>query len=219
MSGVGITLSEMIIGASSGNVFLALILAASVCLILGMGIPTTAAYVLAASVVGPALQMMGIVPLSAHMFIFYCAILSGLTPPVCTAVFAAATIASTRWDKVSGVAIRLAVMKYIIPFFFIYRPSILLMGHWGNIIETIVVSWMSATLLAVGTVGFYRTPINPIIRIILFVAALVLIVPGFVFDLIGVAFMGGLVIWQRAQLSRSESIFSAKNHKNQRNPD
>jgi len=86
------------------------------------------------------------------------------------------------------------------------------MGHWGNIIETIVVSWMSATLLAVGTVGFYRTPINPIFRIFLFGAALVLIMPGFVFDLIGVAFMGGLVIWQRAQLSRSSgSIFSAKN--------
>ena len=219
LSGVGIKLSEMIIGASSGNVFLALILAASVCLILGMGIPTTAAYVLAASVVGPALQMMGIVPLSAHMFIFYCALLSGLTPPVCTAVFAAATIANARWDKVAGVAIRLAAMKYIIPFFFIYRPSILLMGHWGNIIETIIVSWMSATLLAVGTVGFYRTPINPIVRIFLLGAALVLIVPGFVFDLIGVVFMGGLVIWQRAQLSRSGSILSAKNHKNQGNPD
>jgi TRAP-type uncharacterized transport system fused permease subunit len=199
---VGIKLSEMIIGASAGNVLLALILAASVSLILGMGIPTTAAYVLAASVVGPALQMMGIAPLSAHMFIFYCALLSGLTPPVCTAVFAAATIANTRWGKVAGVSIRLAVMKYIIPFFFIYRPSILLIGRWGSIIETIIVSWMSATLLAVGTVGFYRSPINPIVRIILFGAALALIVPGFVFDLIGVVFMGGLVVWQRVQLKR-----------------
>lgn len=197
LSGVGIKMSELIIGASAGNVFLALVLAATVSLILGMGIPTTAAYVLAASVVGPALQMMGVVPLCAHMFIFYCALLSGLTPPVCTAVFAAATIANTKWGKVAIVAIRLAAMKYIIPFFFIYRPSILLMGRGINIVETALVSWMSATLLAVGTVGFYRSPIHPIARIVLLGAALTLIIPGLTTDLIGVFFMGGLIVWQR----------------------
>ncbi len=202
LSGVGIKLSEMIIGASSGNLFLALVLAASVSLILGMGIPTTAAYVLAASVVGPALQMMDVAPLCAHMFIFYCALLSGLTPPVCTAVFAAATIADTRWGKVAAVAIRLAVMKYIIPFFFIYRPSILLMGRWFNVLETAVVSWMSATLLAVGTVGFYRSPIHPFVRVVLLGAALTLIIPGLKYDLIGVLFMGGLIIWQQTQKKR-----------------
>jgi TRAP transporter 4TM/12TM fusion protein len=202
LSGMGIKLSELIIGASSGNVLLALILAASVSLILGMGIPTTAAYVLAASVVGPALQMMGVAPLLAHMFIFYCALLSGLTPPVCTAVFAAATIANTKWSKVAVVAIRLAAMKYIIPFFFIYRPSILLVGRWYNIVETVIVSWMSATLLAVGTVGFYRNPIHPVIRVVLLAAALTLIAPSLVSDLIGVVFMSGLVIWQRLKTKR-----------------
>jgi TRAP transporter 4TM/12TM fusion protein len=154
LTGLGIKLSELIIGASAGSVFLALILAAVVSLIMGMGIPTTAAYVLAASVVGPALNMMGVNVLSAHMFIFYCAILSALTPPVCTAVFTAATIAEANWLKVANVSIRLAIMKYIIPFFFIYRPSILFIGNWYNIIETIFVSWISAYLFAIGTVGY-----------------------------------------------------------------
>jgi TRAP transporter 4TM/12TM fusion protein len=202
LTGLGIKLSELIIGASSGSVFLALILAAVVSLIMGMGIPTTAAYVLAASVVGPALNMMGVNLLSAHMFIFYCAILSGLTPPVCTAVFAAATIARADWLKVAGVSIRLAIMKYVIPFFFIYRPSILLIGHWYNIIETIFVTWMSANLFAIGTVGYYRFPIHRVLRVVILLVALILIIPGLASDLIGVCFMGSLIVWQRIQSSR-----------------
>ena len=202
LTGLGVKLSEMIIGASAGSVVLALILAAVVSLIMGMGMPTTAAYVLAASVVGPALNMMGIDLLSAHMFIFYCAILSALTPPVCTAVFAAASIAEANWLKVASVSIRLAIMKYIIPFFFIYRPSILFIGNWYNIIETIFVSWMSANLFAIGTVGYYRVPINVFIRVVILAVALILIIPGVTSDLIGVFFMGGLIAWQRIQGKR-----------------
>lgn len=202
LTGLGIKLSELIIGASSGSLFLALILAAVVSLIMGMGIPTTAAYVLAASVVGPALTMMGVNLLSAHMFIFYCAILSGLTPPVCTAVFAAATIAQASWLKVAGVSIRLAIMKYIIPFFFIYRPSILFLGHWYQIVETIIVTWMSATLFAIGTVGYYRLPINIFLRGVILAVGLVLIIPGIASDAIGIFFMGGLIVWQRSQSHR-----------------
>lgn len=202
LTGLGIKMSELIIGASSGSVLLALVLAAVVSLIMGMGIPTTAAYVLAASVVGPALKMMGVNLLSAHMFIFYCAILSGLTPPVCTAVFAASTIAQTSWLKVAGVSIRLAIMKYIIPFFFIYRPSILFLGHWYQIVETIIVTWMSATLFAIGTVGYYRLPINIFLRGVILVVALVLIIPGIASDAIGILFMGGLIAWQRIQSNR-----------------
>ncbi|MEJ2164587.1 MAG: TRAP transporter fused permease subunit [Desulfobacterales bacterium] len=199
LTGLGIKLSELIIGASSGSVFLALILAAVVSLIMGMGVPTTAAYVLAASVVGPALHMMGVNLLSAHMFIFYCAILSGLTPPVCTAVFAAATIARANWLKVAGVSIRLAIMKYVIPFFFIYRPSILLIGSWYRIIETIIVTWMSANLFAIGTVGYYRLPINIFLRGVILLVALTLIIPGYVSDAVGVCFLVGLIAWQRVR--------------------
>jgi TRAP-type uncharacterized transport system fused permease subunit len=186
MTGLGIKLSEMIIGASAGHIFLALILAAMVSLILGMGMPTTAAYVLSASVVGPALSMIGVNLLSAHMF----------------AVFTAATIAEAHWLRVAGVSIRLAIMKYIIPFFFVYRPSILLMGRWYNIIGTIIVSWMSATMFAIGSVGFYRQPINPVLRVLILAVALTLILQGLVTDLIGVICMSALFIWQRIQVKR-----------------
>jgi len=197
LTGIGIKLSELIIGASAGSLLLALILAAVVSLIMGMGMPTTAAYVLAASVVGPALNMLGVGLLSAHMFIFYCALISALTPPVCTAVFTAAAIANTSWLKVAFVAVRLAIMKYIIPLFFIYRPSILLMGSWYSILETVVVTVLSAMLFAVGTVGYYRLPINIFVRVLVIAVALVLIIPGLTSDIIGILCMTGLVIWQR----------------------
>ena len=197
LTGIGIKLSELIIGASAGSLLLALVLAAVVSLIMGMGMPTTAAYVLAASVVGPALNMMGVALLSAHMFIFYCALLSALTPPVCTAVFTAAAIANTSWIKVAGVAIRLAVMKYVIPLFFIYRPSILFVGAWYSILETVVVTVLSAMLFAVGTVGYYRLPINIFVRALVIAVALVLIIPGLISDIIGILCMAGLVTWQR----------------------
>ena len=203
LSGIGIKLSETIIGASAGSLLLALLLAALVCLIMGMGMPTTAAYVLAASVVGPALNMMGVSLLSAHMFIFYCALLSALTPPVCTAVFTAAAIANTSWGKVAVVAVRLAVMKYIIPLFFIYRPSILFIGAWYSILETIVVSILSALLFAVGTVGYYRLPINIIVRVLVLGVALVLIIPGYIADIIGVLCVIALILWQRNEVKKS----------------
>ncbi|MGD8562871.1 MAG: TRAP transporter fused permease subunit [Desulfarculaceae bacterium] len=197
LTGMGIKLSDMLISASGGHLFLALVLAAVVSLILGMGIPTTAAYVLAASVVGPALMMMNVNPLSAHMFIFYCAILSGLTPPVCTAVFAAASIADAPWLKLAGTSIRLAIMKYIIPFFFIYRPSILLLGSWQAIIETVAVTWVSALMFAVGSVGYYRQNIVWPLRIIILGVGAVLILPGVTTDLIGLGAFLGLLVWQK----------------------
>ena len=202
LSGLGIKMSEMIIGASAGHLFLALVLAAVVSLILGMGMPTTAAYILAASVVGPALNMMGINRLSAHMFIFYWALLSGLTPPVCVAVFTAATIAEAKWLKVAGVSVRLAIMKYILPFFFIYRPAILLMDRWYNIVETFIVTCISSILIAIGTIGFYRRPISLTLRAIIFAAALSLMVPGKISDIIGVISVVSLIILDRIQRRR-----------------
>lgn len=209
LSGMGIKLSEMVIGASSGHLAFALILAALVSLILGMGIPTTAAYVLAASVVGPALQMMDVTPLSAHMFIFYCAILSGLTPPVCTAVFTAASIAKADWIKVAVVSIRLAIMKYILPFFFVFRPSVLMMGKWSVIVQTVVVTIISANLMAIGTVGYYRGPINVYLRVFTVLTAVLLILPGVVYDAIGIFFFCGLVVWMRIKERRAALVAGA----------
>jgi len=211
LTGFGIKLSDALISVSGNHVWLALILAAMVSLILGMGIPTTAAYVLAASVVGPALQAMGVNSLSAHMFIFYCALLSALTPPVCTAVFTAASIANASWVRIAGTSIRLAIMKFIIPFFFIYRPSILLLGKWHTILETVFITWLSALMFAVGSVGYYRSPISPAPRLFIIAVGAILIIPGLYTDLIGVCAFAVLVVWQR-MIAKKGAMATGKPH-------
>jgi TRAP transporter 4TM/12TM fusion protein len=125
MTGLGVTLSTLIVSLGGENVFLISLIVAVVCMIMGMGIPTTAAYVLVAAVLAPAMIKIGIAPLVAHMFVFYYATLSVITPPVCIAVFVGAGIADARWGDVAKYALRLGAVTYIIPFCFIIYPGML----------------------------------------------------------------------------------------------
>lgn len=138
LTGVGITVSAMTVETGGENLFLVALIAAVVCLILGMGVPTTAAYVLVASVMAPALIAMSIPPLAAHMFVFYFATISVITPPLCVAVFVAASIADTSWWKVAVNAVRLGAVTYIVPFMFLTHPGILWSGSAFDIGEAIV---------------------------------------------------------------------------------
>ncbi len=107
LTGIGVTLSTLVVSVAGEQVFLVALIVAVICLIMGMGIPTTAAYVLVAAVLAPALTRIGIEPLVAHLFVFYFATISVITPPVCIAVFVAAGIAKAGWLQVAGQAIRL----------------------------------------------------------------------------------------------------------------
>ena len=137
--------------------------AAAVCLVIGMGMPTTAAYVLVAAVLAPALTKVGIEPIVAHMFVFYYATISVITPPVCVAVFVAAGIAQTRWTAVACEAIKLGAVTYVIPFMFIAYPGMLASGSWLDICEAIVsgiVFTMAFALLFGGARLFDSRPLN-----------------------------------------------------------
>ncbi|GGO60052.1 TRAP transporter, 4TM/12TM fusion protein [Roseovarius pacificus] len=138
LTGVGITVSAMTVETGGENLFLVALIAAVVCLILGMGVPTTAAYVLVASVMAPALIAISIPPLAAHMFVFYFATISVITPPLCVAVFVAASIADTSWWKVAVNAVRLGAVTYIVPFMFLTHPGILWSGSALDIGEAIL---------------------------------------------------------------------------------
>ncbi|MDN3519120.1 TRAP transporter fused permease subunit [Aquisalimonas lutea] len=124
MTGIGVTLASLIVNVGGESLFLVAGIVGGVCLILGMGIPTTAAYVLVASVLAPALTTVGVEPLIAHLFVFYFATLSVITPPVCVAVFVAAGIADTNWLPAAGEAVRLAAAIYVIPFLLLIYPAL-----------------------------------------------------------------------------------------------
>ena len=128
MTGLGVKITSLILGLSGGNLWGALILTGLACLILGMEVPTTAAYVICVAVAGPALIEIGVEPLHAHLFIFWFALLSTITPPVCGAVFIAAGMAGAPWLKVAVHAMSLGIGLYIVPLAFIANPSLTALG-------------------------------------------------------------------------------------------
>src|SRR5690606_7555070 len=128
LTGLGVALSTLIVTLADNSLWLIALITAVVCMILGMGIPTTAAYVLVAAVLAPALVKVGISPIVAHMFVFYYATISVITPPVCVAVFVAAGIAQTGWLGVAREACKLGAVTYVIPFMFLAYPGMLAEG-------------------------------------------------------------------------------------------
>ncbi|MBO6520377.1 MAG: TRAP transporter fused permease subunit [Rhodospirillales bacterium] len=125
MTGLGVKVTSTIIALSGGELWAALLLTALACLILGMEVPTTAAYVICVSVTGPALEQLGLPLLHAHLFVFWFALLSTITPPVCGTVFIAAGMADAPWLRVAGVAMRLGLGLYLIPLAFVANPALI----------------------------------------------------------------------------------------------
>lgn len=128
MTGLGVKVTSAIISLSGGQLWAALLLTALACLILGMEVPTTAAYVICVSVTGPALQELGLPLIYAHLFVFWFALLSTITPPVCGTVFIAAGMASAPWLRVAWMAMRLGIGLYLVPLAFIANPALIQLG-------------------------------------------------------------------------------------------
>jgi TRAP transporter 4TM/12TM fusion protein len=204
LTGVGVKLTETIMMINENNLqLLAVIFAMVVALVLGMGMPTTAAYLLSAAVAAPALIRLGIDPVSAHFFVFYSALLSALTPPVCTAVFTAAVIAREHWWPICIDAMRLATMKYLLPFFFIYREAVLLKGTWFDILSSGVMGMVAAMLLAIATGRFYRRAIPWYLCLVLAAIGISVVANHVVTDLMALAALAAAVFGQRLPASRS----------------
>lgn len=129
ITGLGVKITSLILSGSGGLLWPALLLTALACLILGMEVPTTAAYVICVSVAGPALINLGLEPLQAHLFIFWFALLSTITPPVCGAVFIAAGMVEENWLKVAGSAMALGIGLYLIPLGMIANPNLIQLEH------------------------------------------------------------------------------------------
>jgi TRAP transporter 4TM/12TM fusion protein len=197
LTGLGVKLSGFIIEFSGGLTLPALIMGAIVALLLGMGMVTTAAYLIAVSVVGPALILLGIPPMAAHLFIFYFAVISAITPPVCVAAFTASAISGAQWLRVALVSLRLALVAYFMPFLFVYNPALLMMDAPLVIILAIFSATIGAILLSAGLMGYFTTKLHPAIRILFVAGAVGMIVPGWQSDVIGIAIVALVLLSQR----------------------
>lgn len=200
LTGIGGRFSEMILSIAGASQLLAMVFAALVALILGMGMPTTAAYAIAAAVIAPGLTKIGIPVLVAHMFIFYFAVISAITPPVALASFAAAGMCNADPWKTSWIALKMGLATFIIPFMFFFAPVLLMQGGWGAIAQAFVSASIGVWFLAGSTEGWFGGRLAMPLRIVMFGAALCLLHPGTVTDLIGLAVGLPIYLWQRLQL-------------------
>jgi TRAP transporter 4TM/12TM fusion protein len=199
ITGIGVKLSEFILTVAGESHFLALVLAAMVTLILGMGVPTTAAYLLGAAVIAPSLKNMGFEPIAVHLFIFYFAILSAITPPVCAAIYVGAGIAQADWLKTAWIAMRLALVEYMVPFIFIYNTSLLFLGPTGTIITSFLTATVGVSMIGCATMGYLAGPMNPFMRMVLLIASTMCITPGLRSDAAGLGILGLVYAYQKIQ--------------------
>lgn len=177
LTGLGFTLTLTLLNVGQNSAILLLVLTAIVSIILGMGMPTTAVYVLLAVLVAPGLSKLGILPIAAHLFIFYFGMLSMVTPPVCLASYAAASIGKTDPVKTGWEAMRLCAIAYVVPFLFVFSPALLLIGSWYAVVISIATAVAGAVLLGVGLVGYLFRSIGVIKRVFFIIAATGLLIP------------------------------------------
>ena len=185
LTGIGLRMSELIVVISQGNLLIALILTAFGSIVLGMGLPTTAAYVVLAALGAPALVELGVPLLGAHLFIFYFGCISNVTPPVSLAAYAAAGIAGSPPLRTAWTAMGLASAGFLVPFMFVYAPALILDGTVTEIVSTALTALIGVVALAGAVIGYVRGPVGPLRRVVLLAAALALIAPSFLWDGIG----------------------------------
>lgn len=210
LTGAGLRFAQLVVALSGGHLLPALALTAIASLILGMGLPTTACYLISAAVSAPALIELGVQPMAAHMFVFYYACLSAITPPVALAVYAAAGIAKAKFMDVAWSAVRLGAVAYIVPFMFAYGPSLLAQGDLLTVVWSLFSALVGVYALGMGIVGWCgRRQVGWLARALLIAAALSLIKPGLITDLFGFSVIAVVMILTelhgRRQAARSVS--------------
>jgi len=199
LTGFGVKLSDVIVSIGQGNMFLCLICSMIVCIILGMGLPTTAAYVLGAAVLAPPLITLGLSPLVAHLFVMYYACLSAITPPVCVAVFMASGLAKANWFKVGGLACMIALPAFIVPFTFCYNPALILEGPILEIIIGVASAAIGVCFIDVCIVGQLRARVAMPLRLVMLAGGIMMVIPSYLLSVVGLVVGGGafLLAWQK----------------------
>ncbi|WP_299231546.1 TRAP transporter permease [uncultured Halomonas sp.] len=197
LTGVGARFSSLLLGLAGVSQLLALFFAMCISILLGMGMPTTAAYAVAASVVAPGLISIGIEPLVAHFFVFYFAVVSAITPPVALASYAAAGISGDNAMGTSVASFKIGLAAFIVPFMFFYSPAMLMEGSWVQILRVGVTATLGIILLAAVVQAWFFGPVKSWQRVVMLIGALFMIYGGIVTDIAGLAIGVGLVLMQR----------------------
>ena len=202
-TGLALRFTAFLIDFTYGSLLPALLITMIAGIVLGMGMPTTPAYIMQAALLVPAIMKLGVEPMAAHMFAFYFSCLSAVTPPVALAVYAAASIGGAGlWG--SGVqAVKFAAAGFIVPFFFIYNPALLFQGPWLPILGAVVSGTIGVIALAAALEGYFLRVATWFERALFLAAALLLIDPNLITDAIGLALLAVVLLMQKLWAPRS----------------
>ena len=194
-TGLGLKLASALVDIANGRLLLTMFFTMLTSIILGMGVPTTANYIITSTIAAPALLMLGVAALPAHLFVFYFGIIADLTPPVALAAYAGAAIARGNPFRTGVTATRLAVGAFILPYIFVANPQLLLIGAtWHGVLLAAFTAVVGMVSIGAGLAGFLVTRAHWIERLLLVAAGLLLVDPGLVTDLVGIVVLGGIAV-------------------------
>lgn len=209
LTGLGLKVSMVVMDIAKGNLLVALLLTQATAILLGMGLPTAAAYITTSVLLAPVLVNMGIPPLVAHLFVFYAAIVSNLTPPVCIASYAAAGVAKADPWRTAVVGFLFGVPgPYLVPFIFVYRPALTLAGGAGpyEIVGSVIIGLLAVLALASSLRGYALTRLSMPERVAAAVASILLIPPTQLTTTIGLIIVAAVLIVQGTQLRNNVPV-------------
>lgn len=214
-SGLDIKLPSMIETWGMGNLLLSAVITAAICVLLGFGMPTAGAYITVALMAGPALHAMGLSYLQAHFFVFYWAILSGLTPPVAAAVIPGASLAGSKYLETCWEAVKIGLPAFFVPFLFLYNP--ILLGSWSGqpvpwIIGTVLASLLGIVPLIAGYMGYYFVSLGILERLVLILSAAgmwgYVATGNYLYLVVGVVIFAGDTLYQWMKMKSAEKAVS-----------
>ncbi len=209
-TGVGLKLASAIVDLANNQLILTMFFTMLTSLLLGMGVPTTANYIITSTIAAPALLTLGVTPIAAHMFVFYFGIIADLTPPVALAAYAASAIARANPFKTGVIATRLAIGAFLIPYIFVLSPQLLMIEvTLFNLALIILTSIVGMASISGALAGFFVSRAILLERVALFIAGLVLIYPGWQTDIIGFTLVGSVSLFQWFRLKQEKAFIPA----------
>lgn len=194
LTGLGVNMSSIILDLSSGIVTIALVLTMIAAIVLGMGMPTSGAYIVLAALLAPGLYKLGLTDVASHMFIIFCVSMSTLTPPVAIASFAAAAVADSHPWRTCLEGVRLGLSVYIIPFMFVFGPSLLGFGTFLEVTTTFITATIGVVGLSISAIGWFRLPLKIYERLLAFAGAVCMISTDLTTDLAGTVLLASLFV-------------------------
>ncbi len=205
LTGLGLKLTDLIISLGGSNLFLVLSMVMVTCIIMGMGLPTTPSYIIVAVLGAPLLIKMGVVPIAAHMFVFYFGILSMITPPVALAVYTACGIAGADFWKTGLLTVKIALPVFLMPFMFVYQPVLLAQGTWYSVLFAAITAIIGSGILAASTSGWLIRKTTLLERLGLFVSALLMINANTIVTFVGIIGFALILFYQKLTIKQNVS--------------